>query len=354
MPTRRALLISATALLAMSLAAPAIAQSDRPIPVVATFSILGDMVKRIGGEHVAVTTLVGPDGDTHVYQPTPADARAVSEARVLVVNGLQFEGWLDRLIDASDFRGIRVVATEGIEPIALDDEHGHGGSLEVHAEKAGHDHDDQAEAGHDHDREEHAEVATRDHDDEAHAKAGHDHHDHGAFDPHAWQSLGNAVAYVDNITAALAQADPGNAGAYHHNREAYVDQLEALDSEIRKIVAGLSAGERTVVTSHDAFQYFGRDYGLTFIAPQGLSTESEASAKDVARLIQQIREQGIRAVFIENVADPRLLKQIADETGAVIGGTLYPGALSGPDGPAPTYLDMMRHNATTLVQALTS
>ncbi len=314
MLARRTLLISATALFALSLAAPVIAQPDKPMPVVATFSILGDMVKRIGGEHVAVTTLVGPDGDTHVYQPTPADARAVAEATILVVNGLQFEGWLDRLIDASNFRGIQVVATEGIEPIAFDDGH----------------------------------------DDKEHAEAGHDHHDHGAFDPHAWQSLGNAVAYVDNITAALAQADPGNADAYHRNREAYVDQLETLDSEIREIVDRLSTSERTVVTSHDAFQYFGRDYGLTFIAPQGLSTESEASAKDVARLIQQIREQGIRAVFIENVADPRLLKRIADETGATIGGTLYPGALSGPDGPAPTYLDMMRHNATTLAQALTS
>ena len=343
MLARRTLLISATALFALSLAAPVIAQPDKPMPVVATFSILGDMVKRIGGEHVAVTTLVGPDGDTHVYQPTPADARAVAEATILVVNGLQFEGWLDRLIDASNFRGIRVVATEGIEPIAFDDGNDHGGNLQVHAEEAGHDHDhdDQAEAGHDDEHEEHAE-------------AGHDHHDHGAFDPHAWQSLGNAVAYVDNITAALAQADPGNADAYHRNREAYVDQLETLDSEIREIVDRLSTSERTVVTSHDAFQYFGRDYGLTFIAPQGLSTESEASAKDVARLIQQIREQGIRAVFIENVADPRLLKRIADETGATIGGTLYPGALSGPDGPAPTYLDMMRHNATTLAQALTS
>ena len=118
-------------------------------------------------------------------------------------------------------------------------------------------------------------------------------------------------------------------------------------------MAALPADRRTVVTSHDAFQYFGRDYGLTFLAPQGLSTESEASAKDVARLIQQIRERGIRAVFVENVADPRLLERIADETGATIGGTLYPGALSGPDGPAPTYLDMMRHNATTLAQALT-
>ena len=337
MPTRRTFLNVAAAVLALSLAAPAIAQSDRPMPVVATFSILGDMVKHIGGEHVDVTTLVGPDGDAHVYQPTPADARAVSEARVLVVNGLQFEGWLDRLIDASNFRGIRVVATEGIEPIAFDDDH----------DDEAHDEAGRAEeAGHDHDREEHAKAATRDRDD--------DHHDHGAFDPHAWQSLGHAVAYVDNIAAALAQADPANAADFHRNRAAYGSEIEALDAEIRESMAGLPADRRIVVTSHDAFQYFARDYGLTFIAPQGFSTESEASAKDVVRLIQQIRERGIRAVFIENVADPRLLKRIADETGAAIGGTLYPGALSGPDGPAPTYLDMMRHNATTLAQALTS
>ncbi len=345
MPTRRALLISATALLALSLSAQAIAQSDRPMPVVATFSILGDMVKRIGGEHIAVTTLIGPNGDTHVYQPTPADARAVSEATILVVNGLQFEGWLDRLIDASDFDGMRVVATEGIELIAFDDEHDQGDNLDVHAEEAGHDHDhdDQAEAGHD-----------DDHDHDEHAEAGHDHHDHGAFDPHAWQSLGNAADYVDNITAALAQADPANAADFYQNRAAYVAEIEALDAEIREIVAALPAERRIVVTSHDAFQYFGGEYGLTFIAPQGLSTESEASAKDVARLIQQIRERGIRAVFIENIGDARLLEQIANETGATIGGTLYPGALSGPDGPAPTYLDMMRHNAMTLAQALAS
>ncbi|MDE0061081.1 MAG: zinc ABC transporter substrate-binding protein [Defluviicoccus sp.] len=344
MLARRALPTSAAAVLALSfafaLAAPAAAQPDRPIPVVATFSILGDMVKRIGGERVAVTTLVGPDGDTHVYQPTPADARAVSEAKILVVNGLQFEGWLDRLIDASDFDGIRVVATDGIEPIAFDDEHG----AHAQARDGEDDHDKHAESdhreGHGHDK--HAEGDR------------HDGHGHGAFDPHAWQSLRNATVYVDNIAAALAKADPGNAGVFQRNRAAYAAKLEALDAEIREIVAGLPAASRTVVTSHDAFQYFGRDYGLTFVAPQGLSTESEASAKDVARLIGQIRDAGIRAVFIENIGDPRLLKRIADETGAVIGGTLYPGALSGPDGPAPTYLDMMRHNATTLAQALTS
>ena len=378
MPTRRALLMSATALLAVTLAAPAIAESQRPTPVVATFSILGDMVERIGGEHVAVTTLVGPDGDTHVYQPTPADARAVSEAKVLVVNGLQFEGWLDRLIAASDFDGMRVVATDGIEPIAFDDEHDDDGSHDAHAEEAGHDdhhdhdeheeaghddhhdHDEHEEAGHDddHDHEEHAEAAAHDHDehhdDEEHAEAGHDDHHHGAFDPHGWQSLGNAVAYIDNITAALAQADPANAADFNQNRATYGAEIEALDAEIREIVAGLPTDRRIVVTSHDAFQYFGRDYGLTFLAPQGLSTESEASAQDVARLIERIRDEGISAVFVENITDRRLLEQIANETGATIGGTLYPGALSGPDGPAPTYLEMMRHNATTLAQALGS
>ena len=316
MQSCRTLLNSATALIGLLLAMPVAAQAEGPIPLVATFSILGDMAQRIGGDRVSITTLVGPNGDAHVYQPTPAAARAVSEAQILVVNGLGFEGWLDRLIDASDFDGVRVVATDGIEALAY---------------QAGHDH---GEAGH-------AQDAPPD-------------HYHGAFDPHAWQSLGNAITYVDNITAALAKADPENADTYYRNRAGYVAQIEALDAEIHKIIASLPAERRTIVTSHDAFQYFGRDYGLTFLSPQGLSTESEASARDVARLIERIRAQGISAVFIENIADSRLLERIADETGATIGGTLYPGALSGEDGPAPTYLEMMRHNATTLAQALSS
>ena len=382
MTNRRTLLKSATAAVALSLGAPALAQSDQPIPVVATFSILGDMVERIGGDHVAVTTLVGPNGDAHVYQPTPQAARAVSEAEMLVVNGLQFEGWLDRLIEASEFDGRRVVATAGIEPIAFDGAHDHGHGDEehahedghdhehedhAHAEEAGHDHDhdhdhdEQSEAGHDHDHDhDHDEQAEAGHDHdhdhahEEHAEAGHDGHDHGAFDPHAWQSLDNAVAYVDTITAALAEADPGNAATFYKNRADYVAEIEALDAEIREIVSGLPEDRRIVVTSHDAFQYFARDYGLTFLSPQGISTESEASARDVARLIETIRDEGVSAVFFENIADTRLLERIADETGATIGGTLYPGALSEPDGPAPTYLDMMRHNATTLAQALSS
>ena len=328
MSMRRTLLQCAAAALALMFFTPALAGSDRPIRVVATFSILGDMVSRIGGEHVAVTTLVGPDGDTHVYRPTPTAARAVSEADVLVVNGLDFEGWLDRLVETAEFGGVRVVATAGIEPITFEDGDGddHVGDDDHEEGKAAEDHGD----GHD----------------------GHDEHAHGAFDPHAWQSLRHAVTYVDNVTLALANASPESASAFYRRRALYVAEIGALDAEIRSLLAEVPDGARTIVTSHDAFQYFGRDYGLAFIAPQGLSTESEASAKDVVRLIELIRDRGIRAVFLENVADPRLLKRIADETGATIGGTLYPGALSDSDGPAPTYLDMMRHNARTLAQAL--
>ena len=321
MTRRRDLLISATALIGLSLTAPApVWSTDAPIPVVATFSILGDMVERIGGDKIAVTTLVGPDGDAHVYNPTPADASAVSRADILVFNGLAFEGWLDRLVEASGFDGVRVVATDGIQPIRLEDDDDH--------------HDDRAEKD-DHDKEEHA-----------------DEHDHGAFDPHAWQNPANAVIYVDNIAAALSRADPANASTYYGNRAAYVAEIEALDADIRKTVGGLPEDRRTIVTPHDAFGYFAETYGLRFVAPSGISTESEPSAADVATLIRQMRDEGITAVFVESITDRRLIEQIADETGASIGGTLYSDALSGPDEPASTYLDMMRHNVETLTKAL--
>ncbi|MEM1387739.1 MAG: metal ABC transporter substrate-binding protein [Pseudomonadota bacterium] len=390
MSSRRALLRTATGLVAASLLLPSAALADEPIPVVATFSILGDMVERIGGEHIALTTLVGPDGDAHVYQPTPQAAKSVSEADILFINGLEFEGWLERLAEAASFDGDIVVATAGIEPIAFDehgdehdDEHGaHGhddhaeGEHEDHteAEAHGHDHGDEetaeAEAqGHDdHGDEDHAhddhddhadgekhgaeEVAGHDdHDDHGHGHAG---HDHGAFDPHAWQSIENALVYVDNITAALAKADPDNAATFYTNRAAYVAELEALQVEIDALMAAIPEDRRTIVTSHDAFGYMAAHYGLTVEAPQGLSTESDPSAADVAALITQIRDEGISAVFVESITDNRLLEQIASETGAMIGGTLYSDALSDEDGPAATYIDMMRHNAMTLSQALGS
>ena len=333
--SRRTLLTSASVLATLALTLPTTTWAKEPIPVVATFSILGDMVERIGGEHIVVTTLVGPDGDAHVYQPTPQAARAVAEADLMFVNGLDFEGWLERLAQAAAFDGALVVATDGIKALTFDEHGDEHGDHDEHED----DHDEHKD---DHDKHE---GEHDDHDDHAG-------HDHGAFDPHAWQSLTHAVTYVDNITAGLAKADPENAADYYANRATYVAEIKALNVDVTAMMAGLPEEKRTVVTSHDAFGYFAHAYGLTFEAPQGLSTESEVSAADVAELIEQIREEGISAVFIEAIADNRLLKQIANETDATIGGTLYSDGLSNAEGPASTYLDMMRHNAETLSKAL--
>ena len=340
MTSLRSTLKSATALAAFTLSFPMASWAEEPIPVVATFSILGDMVERIGGEHIALTTLVGPDGDSHVYQPTPKAARSVAESDVLFLNGLDFEGWLERLAEAASFDGAMVVATNGVVPIAFDDH-------DDHDDEKHDDHDDHD----DHNDEKHDEHDDHDdHDDEKHDD--HAGHDHGAFDPHAWQSLENAVIYANNIAAGLAQADPENAGDYYANRAAFVAEVEMLSADIEAMMKSLPADKRTVVTPHDAFGYFAATYDLTFVAPQGMSTESEVSAGDVAALITQIREESISAVFIESITDNRMMEQIANETGATIGGTLYSDALSAKSGPASTYLDMMRHNATTLFDAL--
>ena len=322
---RRTLLASVSATALAVTALPPMAQADEPMPVVATFSILGDMVGRIGGEHISLTTLVGPDGDAHVYQPTPKDARSVSEAEVMFINGLDFEGWLERLAEAASFDGTLVTATKGIDAIAFDDHDDHDDH------KDHDDHDDHK----DHD----------DHDD-------HHGHNHGAFDPHAWLSLDHAVTYVDNITAALATADPENAADYYSNRADYIAQIDSLSKEVAVMMSSIPEKKRTVVTPHDAFGYFSQTYDIKFVAPQGLSTDSEISASDVAELIEQIREEGISAVFIESITDNRMIEQIANETGAVVGGTLYSDALSAKEGPASTYLKMFRHNAVTISSVL--
>ncbi|MGB0307753.1 MAG: metal ABC transporter solute-binding protein, Zn/Mn family [Paracoccaceae bacterium] len=331
MTSLRSALKSATALAAFSLSFPLASWAEEPLPVVATFSILGDMVERIGGEHIALTTLVGPDGDTHVYQPTPKAARSVAEADVLFLNGLEFEGWLERLAESASFDGAMVVATKGVVPIAFDKHDDH----DAHDDHDDHDGHDKHDEHDDHDN----------HDDHAG-------HDHGAFDPHAWHSLENAVIYANNIAAGLAQADPENAGDYYTNRATFISEIETLSADIEAMMKSLPADKRTVVTPHDAFGYFAATYDLTFVAPQGMSTESEVAAGDVAALITQIREDSISAVFIESITDNRMMEQIANETGATIGGTLYSDALSAQSGPASTYLDMMRHNATTLFDAL--
>lgn len=318
----RRLFIGAIATLAVAAATPSVA-ADK-LKVVATFTILGDMVRNVGGDHVALTTLVGPDGDAHVYEPTPADARALAEADLVVVNGLGFEGWIDRLVKASGYTGPIAVASEGVSPLETGEE-------------------EETEHGHDsaHDSKESA----------AHAE---EHHHHGDTDPHAWQDLANGRIYVANIAKALASADQAHATDYRRRAEAYDGELTVLDRDIRSWLKGVPSDGRKVITSHDAFQYFGRAYGIEFHAPIGVSTESEPSAGEVAALIRQMREEGIRALFVENITDPRLVQQLAREAGAVVGGTLYSDSLSGPGGPASTYLEMFRHNVGEIVKAFTS
>ncbi|HVL72541.1 MAG TPA: metal ABC transporter substrate-binding protein [Beijerinckiaceae bacterium] len=284
-------------------AVPAAAQDK--VPVVASFSILADLVRQVGGERVTVTTLVGPDADAHVYQPTPGDSRRIAEARLVVMNGLAFEGWMTRLVRSSGTKAPVVEAAKGVRAIEAKG-HGHG---------HGHSHD---------------------------------------VDPHAWHDVANVKIYVRNIRDALASADPAGKEEYAQNAQTYLARLDALDGEIRATVERIPASRRRVITSHDSFAYFARAYGLRFVAPRGVSTDAEASAQDVARIIRQIRQEKIEAVFLENVADPRLMERIAKESGARIGGRLYSDALSGPDGPAPTYIDLMRHNIRAFGEALSS
>src|SRR6201996_3060428 len=270
------------------------AQAQARLNVVASFSIIGDFVKNVGGDRVEVTTLVGPDGDVHVYTPTPADVRKIADAKLLVVNGFGLEGWLPRLLQAAGSKATIVTATTGIAPL----------------------------------------------------KAGSD------ADPHAWQSVANAEKYVANIRDALAAADPADAEVFRHNASAYLARLEALDGEVRQAIGQIPESRRRMISTHDAFGYFAARYGIQFIAPVGVSTEAEPSARDIAKIIAQVKTQHIPAVFLERIGDPRLMRRISEETGAKVGGTLYSDSLTDEKGEAPTYIDMVRHNIRTLTSAL--
>jgi zinc/manganese transport system substrate-binding protein len=309
MLTRRILIAAVVAVLASAAQAQDQQAQQAKLPVVTTFSILGDIVGNVGGDRVTVKTLVGPNGDAHVYSPSPADAKTLADARVIVTNGLGFEGWLARLIKSSNTRAPNVVATKGIKPrkLAGGPSHGHGHS-----------------------------------------------HGHSDGDPHAWQSVANVKTYVANIRDGLTAADPAGKAIYEANAAAYLEKLDALDREVRETVSKIPPERRKIITTHDAFGYFKDAYGVDFIAPQGVSTDSEASARDVARIITQIKKQKIPAVFMENISDARLLTRIASETGAKVGGTLYSDALTNEKGPAPTYIDLIRHNIRTLSAALQS
>jgi len=330
---RRALLALAGACLSAALSA---AQAAEPLKVVASFSILGDIVREVGGADVSLATLVGPDGDAHAYEPTPGDAKKLGDARVLFVNGLDFETWLPKLTKASGFSGQTVTASKGVTPRKFA---GHGGDDDDHD----HDHDHAKGDGHQHDHKH-----DRDHK-EDHA---HGHHHHGDVDPHAWQNLGNGVIYARNVAEGLAAADPAHAQAYRQRADAYVARLQALDASVRKTFDAIPAARRKVVTSHDAFGYFGDAYGVTFIPAMGVSTDAEPSAREVAGIIEQVRREQVPAVFVENISSPKLVQQIARETGAKVGGTLYSDALSKSGQSGATYLEMFEWNARQLAAAL--
>jgi len=285
---------------------PASAQQEATkLKVVATFSMLGDFARNVGGDRVDVTTLVRPNGDVHVYTPTTADAEAIRNAGLVIVNGLGLEGWLPRLVESSGGHATTVVATHGIVPRKV-------------------------AAG---------EILSRD--------LG-----AGSLDPHAWQSVADAEIYVVNIRDAMVAADRANAATYKANTSAYLAKLETLDRDVRKALALIPVERRRVISTHNAFGYFAAAYDVTFVAPQGVSTEPEPSARDIATIITQIRKEKIPAVFLENISDPRLMRQIASETGAAIGGTLYSDSLTAKDGEAPSYIEMVRHNIRTIASAL--
>lgn len=271
---------------------------DTPsLKVIASFSILGDLVKNIGGDKVDVTSIVGPNGDAHVYEPRPNDIKLISKADIVFTNGMGFEGWINRLIKASGFKGPVIVSTENIHPRLVFE----GKLIE---------------------------------------------------DPHAWHSISNIKIYIYNITKALKDLDPENANYYENNAKDYTEKLNDLDLEIRAAVDKIPPPKRKVITAHDAFGYFGNTYGIQFLAPIGTNTESEARVKDIIGLIKQIKEYGVKTIFVENIANPRVIQQIARETGAKIGSELYSDALSKPGGPADSYTKMMSYNARLFIDAM--
>jgi len=269
-------------------------RAQKRVPVVASFSILGDFVHQVGGDRVELSTLVGINGDVHVYTPTPADVQKIAGARLMVINGLGLEGWLPRLVQSAGSKAAIVTASAGIPRL----------------ESA------------------------------------------GKVDPHGWQSVANAKIYVGNIRDALSAIDPQQADAYRANAARYLAELDGLDREVREAVARIPQVRRKMISTHQAFSYFADAYGVNFVAPLGVSTESEPSARDLAAIIRQVRAERIPAVFLENAGDSRLVSRISAETGAKIGGTLYSDSLTGEKGDAPTYIAMVRHNIMALTSAL--
>ncbi len=297
------------------------------LKVVATYSILGDMVENVGGEEVEVTTLVGPDGDTHSFEPSPRDGARLSEAAVIFENGLGFETWLDDLYESSGSEAQRVVATENVEPLTLEGGHEHA-------------HDDEGEGS------EHAAEGERAHE-EGEAEHGEE------LDPHVWFDVGNAMIMVEGIRDALIEADPENAETYRANAREYFSELEGLDAEVRERVGSIPEEDRKLVTSHDTFGYLAEAYGLEVVGTGLASTEtSDPSAGETAGLVEEIRAAGVPAIFAENVSNPALMERVAAEAGVELAPPLYTDALGEPGTEGDTYVGMVRYDARTIAKAL--
>ncbi|EJF81342.1 Uncharacterized periplasmic iron-binding protein HI_0362 precursor [Candidatus Bartonella washoeensis] len=285
---------------------PFFASAHNKLRVVASFSILADLIKNVGGDRISMTTFVGPNANTHIYEPTPHDVKALKNAHIIFINGLHLEGFIDRLITASGTKALLVEVSTNISPL---------------------------------------EIKNNEHSVE--------HHHHSSIDPHAWQTIPNVVIYVKNIANALCKIDQRFCASYSKNANAYIQKLNEMQTMITEQIATLPEDKRIIITSHDAFGYFAQEYGFTILAPQSTSTEAEATAADVVKLIKQIKTNKAAALFVENISNPRLIEQISKETGLKIGGTLYSDALSDENGPAATYLDMMEHNVKTIIDAIT-
>lgn len=345
-------------LLGLSLGASLAMQAQAEVTVATSFSILDDMVKNVGGKEVKVINFVGPDADIHSYEITPKDAKLLSkEVKVLFTNGLELDSWANRLAKSVAFNGKVVAVSDGIQKRKLSEDVLGEGDAEAdhdhdeHTHDHEHDHDghEHDEHEHNHDAHDHEEHDAHHHDE--HEENGHAHHHHGEFDPHGWQSLINAQIYVDNIATALSEVDGKNADFYKKNAQAYKQKLMALHEKLKKQFEAIPEQRRYLVTTHDALGYFAHDYGLKVLTPVGFNTTAEPSAKDVATVIKAIRKAKLPAVFLENVQNRKLIDQLASESGAKIGGTLYTDALSA-SGLGASYLGMIESNANTILDAL--
>jgi zinc/manganese transport system substrate-binding protein len=311
-----------------------------PLKVVASFSILADMVKQVGAEHVSVVSLVGPDGDAHMFNPSPADAKALAQADLVVINGLGFEGWIDRLIKSSGYKGRVVVASKGVTTLTHEEEEVAHGEKHHDEHKAKHDHDHDHDHKHDHaGKVQHTAAATKG-------------HDHGDVDPHAWQNLNNGRIYALNIAQALIEARPSAADVIGQQADAYIAQIDQLEKRTIEKLSEIPVPMRRVITSHDAFEYFARAYNIRFLSLQGWTTDQDVSAADMANLIRQIKQDDVHALFLENMSDPRLLQRVAQEADVKIGGKLYADSLSPPGTAADTYLKMFDYNVNQIWMAL--